>query len=99
MNAFTKVPHFQPLTRALLRASQRMKTNEEIPDTYSALALCVQHGSIGPDELNLKNRKQDRHEAGEQAWPNLSRQQGSDQPGSGDTQRAWLLRWRADRKA
>src|ERR1051325_12175197 len=97
MNAFTKVPHFQPLTRALLRASQRMITNEETPYTGSARALCLQRSSIGPDDLN--HRQQGRHETREQAWPNLSGDEGTDQPGPVNSQGPRVLRGRTDWQA
>jgi hypothetical protein len=60
-----------------------MKTNEETPYTYSALALRVQLSSISAN-LNLINCQQNRRE-GDQTWPNLSRHQGTDQPGPGDS--------------
>src|ERR1043165_1163727 len=87
---FSEVTSHSTINRALLRASRRMKTNEEYSHAHSATALCLQHCSNGP-ELNLNLDKVD-NKTGRQARPDFSCDQRPDQPGAGHSQTAWLLR-------
>src|ERR1043165_3588872 len=87
---FSEVTSHSTINRALLRASQRMKTNEEYSHAHSATALCLRHYSNGSG-LNF-NLNKVHDEARRQTRPGFPCDQGSDQPGAGHSQTAWFLR-------
>ena len=66
--------------------------------TLTLLLLCVLNTGVMAQNSTL-NRNQNRHETSHETRPNLSRHQGTDQPGPGPSQGSGLLRGRTTREA
>src|SRR5262245_45182524 len=90
ISAFSETASRSNLNRALLRASQKGKENEETPYSHSVASLsaycCIQRSDRS--ELNfLTSEICD----GEKTWASVSCDEGPDKPGASSIEVAWFL--------